>query len=222
MPKTTSKVASKSKSKSQSPYASSSRAPPQPKHVTFDARERDPGGSSSESDDEEYQSPPDELIIRDLFLDKIKGWPEEKVQRFEDYMRSPYDMSPIPSRSATRQARYYFGYYISYSDLCKFSEELNADWPEDPTETTPDPGAFLESVLNVVMLEGRRVRLRSAWVREEDKERFPRIKESVGEACLVIVVLSMLDYRQGCRPTNFEVKEITNLLRRKPIWWKGA
>ncbi|TCD66228.1 hypothetical protein EIP91_001631 [Steccherinum ochraceum] len=215
MPKTTSKLASRSKS--HSPYAPSSSKPP--KRVTFEATERgDTEDDSSEPDDVQYK-PAEKVNIRALFSDRIKHWSEDKIERFADYMHSPYDMSPIPSKRETRLSRYHFGYYISFTELCKFSEECNARWTAD---CPPDAGAFLESVLNVIMLDGRKVRLRSAWVRAEDKVRFPRMEESVGDECYIVVVLSMSDYSRGSRPTNFEVKEVTNIMRRKPIWWKGV
>ncbi|TCD65542.1 hypothetical protein EIP91_002506 [Steccherinum ochraceum] len=218
MPKTQSKSASRSKS--HSPYAPSSRSSSTlPKRVTFAPAVRDDAEDCSSDSDEVRFGPSEKVNIRALFSDRIKGWSDEKIQRFTDYMHYPYDMAPIPPRKSTQHHRYHFGYYISFTELCKFSEECNVRWTAD---CPPDPGAFLESVLNVIMLDGRKVRLRSAWVREEDKARFPRMEESVGEECYIVVVLSMADYLRGSRPTNFEVKEVTNIMRRKPIWWKGV
>ncbi|TCD66226.1 hypothetical protein EIP91_001629 [Steccherinum ochraceum] len=226
MPKSTALKAS-CKSKVKAPYASSSSARPKPplaqlKRVTFENDEQDSSNDdSSEVDDEESLSP-EEPDIREMFADRIAGWPEEKIQRFENYMCSPYDMSPIPSRKDTQKSQYYFGYYVTFPEIVKFSQKYNAEWPKDPSEMPPDAGAFLEYVFGLAMLDGRRVRLRSAWVSEEHKKRFPWMEEAVGEACCVAVILSMSEYREGSRPMNVEVKEVTHMVRRKPIWWKAV
>ncbi|TCD65544.1 hypothetical protein EIP91_002508 [Steccherinum ochraceum] len=223
MPKSTSEVASTIalKSRSNTPYASSSSA--RTRRVTFQATEQDEG-HSSDTDDADNSSVEEDVEpdIRSMFARRIRNWPENKIREFEDRMRAPYDLSPIPSRRNSQDFQYYFGYYITASEIRKFSERYNSEWPKDPNEMPPDAGAFLEYMLSFAMLGGREVKLRRAWVREEDKERLSSIEEPVGKGCYVVVVLSMTDYQRGYRPRYVEVRELTKMMRRKPSWWQGV
>ncbi|TCD66225.1 hypothetical protein EIP91_001628 [Steccherinum ochraceum] len=222
MPKSTTRVASNAalKIKSDTPCASSSSA--RPKRVMFETTQRHGDEAhSSETDDEDY-SPSEEPDIRGMFARRIRNWPEEKIREFEDRMRCPHDLSPIPSRKDLQKWQYYYGYYITATEIRQFSEEYNAEWPKDPNEMPPDAGAFMEYILSLAMLDGREVKLRSAWVREEDKKHLPSIEERVGQGCYVLVVLSMTDYRRGYRPRYVEIRELTKVLRRKPSWWEAV
>ncbi|TCD65541.1 hypothetical protein EIP91_002505 [Steccherinum ochraceum] len=196
------------------------------KRVAFAAvneRLEDELDDSSETHYEEFslQEEPD---IRSMFPRRIRNWPEEKIREFEDRMRSPYDLSPIPSTKNSQKWQYYFGYYVTPSEIRRFSEKYNAEWPKDPNDTRalPDPGAFIEYMLSFAMLDGREVKLRGAWVRKEDKEQLPSIEEPVGEDCYVLVVLSLTDYRRGYRPRYVEIRELNKMMRRKPCWWEAV
>ncbi|TCD66232.1 hypothetical protein EIP91_001635 [Steccherinum ochraceum] len=206
-------VKTSSKSKPHTPYASSSSA--RPKRVTFVATERDEAASS---ESEVYEEPAyEEPNIRAMFARQIKNWPEENIRRFETHMRSPYPLSPIPSTRKTRKWECYFGCYISASEILKFAADYD-DCPDDPEL---DPMLFLECTLSPALLDGRRVRLRTACIREEDKRRCPWMEEGVGDSCYVVVALSMTDYRRGCRPLHVEIRELTQTMGRKPIWWEA-
>ncbi|TCD65545.1 hypothetical protein EIP91_002509 [Steccherinum ochraceum] len=221
MPKHTAKIASKAvlKSKTKAPSIPSSFAGLKRVKFTPSVQPRDEVDVSSDSGAEE-SSPPDEPDIRSMFARRIRNWPEEKILEFEDRMRSPYNLTPIPSTRNSRKWQYHFGYYITPSEIREFSEEYNAEWPKDPKAIPPDPMAFIEYMLSFAMLDGREVKLRGAWVRKEDKERLPSIEEDVGQDCYVLSVLSLTDYRRGYRPRYVEVRELTKVMRRKPFWWE--
>ncbi|TCD65539.1 hypothetical protein EIP91_002503 [Steccherinum ochraceum] len=163
-------------------------------------------------------TPEDSHSVRCLFSRAIKDWPEEKIRRFEVYMRSLYRVPSPPKPNWP----YFFGFYVTEAEICRFSEDYNenSDGPID--DLTADHLHFLCNSLSVLMETRSSVRVHRGLVTVEEKTHFPEIEEDVGDWCYIVSMLSLNEFNSGYRPNNREVKEFVTFLKRKPSWWEAT
>lgn len=142
---------------------------------------------------------------------------------FVDYMRSPYDIHPVPSQARIKksyQQEFCFGFYMRPSDIiewCKARDPNHYSHP-DGKVTLAERNFFVDS-LSLFMLR-RDVRLREAIVTPQLKRRIAEVEEETGETAFVVDVLTTDDLPDGYVPTNREVRELGFMLQKQPYWWE--